>query len=125
MSTSLSNVVAFPKERIVRDESPEDVAQRSKRRQLVFMNGVVEDISRNVLMNLFMSGVDMNQKSVAEKFALTVECLRATLYQSIEVEHYFHKQMESMIEEIRKNSAETLEMPDVEHTDEDDDLTSE
>lgn len=116
-----NTVLKFPAHRIVRDQAPEEQAKRAAMRQMVYMNGIVEDMSKQLLMNLFMAGVDLSNKVTAERFSLTIELLRATLYSSIEKEHLLHDAMDGMIEKIKSfQGGEMDALPDIEMEMEDD-----
>lgn len=114
MTTEPNTILAFPAHRIVRDQAPEEEAKRAALRQMVYMNGIVEDMSKQLLMNLFMAGVDMSTKVTAERFSLTIELLRATLYSSISKEHMLHDKMDEMITKIKSfQGGEMDALPDI------------
>ena len=93
-------IVSFPPDRIVRMPVPKNAEEIIKKTQKNHINRLVEDQANLLASRLSMSGVDISSEDFQRQFALSIECLRASIYGTVGLTHPMQKPMAEMIKEI-------------------------
>jgi hypothetical protein len=83
------NIVQFPKNKIVRETVPDiDELNKVKEKSIMnFADGVVEDMSSNILFELGNYGIDIESEKFLKDFYFLVAIMGATIYRTLSVEH--------------------------------------
>jgi hypothetical protein len=103
MKTSTANVVvSFPQERIVRVHPPPSVRETAKVNKKLFADKMIEEIAGLLAGKLAVSGVDISKEEFSQNYAMTIECLRATIYASFGVRHPFQPILKQMISSLNR-----------------------
>lgn len=105
-----NTVILFPIEKVaVRDniESLGGNRQKILDTRMNIINQMVDYHASRLVTDLSMEGVDVDASGFDRDFALAVECLRAGIYRTCELDHPLRKAMDDMIEKI-----ESLEFDD-------------
>ena len=90
---SNSNVVHFPKEKIVRDapKLEEEALELIKlHKKKAYAEDLILGISENILLALDHNGVNVMSKSFAKDFNYSMDCLRASIYRQMDLPHHLH-----------------------------------
>ena len=95
-----TNLVLFPSDRIVRVKLPESTQEAIQKTQKTHINQIIEEQADSIASRLAMSGVDISSDDFQKAFALSIECLRASVYATVGLHHPMHRPMKEMIEEI-------------------------
>lgn len=93
-------VISFPEDRIVRIPIPESTKELVIQTQKEHVNRVLEEQSAFMLTKLLMSGVDISDERFVKNFVLVMECLRASILETLEITHPLQNPMKEMIETI-------------------------
>jgi hypothetical protein len=92
-SNTETNVVAFPKSKIVRDTSLNiDAVNKMKEKSIQnFADTITAEMSDLILFELENFGVDTESDEFTKDFYFMCAILSALVYRSVGVEHHFHK----------------------------------
>lgn len=98
-----NNVVQFPLDRI-RNTIAEHASKSVKKIEEVaietYFNQVVDYYAEFMLHDLANRGVSLTHSMFDKFFALTVECLRASIFKTFDINHPLQEPMTYMIEKI-------------------------
>jgi hypothetical protein len=84
----MNNVVQFPKEKIPGlPQTPEEIYEKIKETQTVYINEVVDMYGKNLLHAISQDGFDLVEKDFIRDFAFTLETIRSSLYRSAGIDH--------------------------------------
>ena len=99
---SANTVIDFPLERIVRDNITTLGGNRKNilNTRMKVINQLVDYHATRLVTDLSMDGVDVDALGFDKDFALSIECLRAGIYRTCELEHPMRKAMDDMIDKI-------------------------
>ena len=98
-----NTVILFPIERVaVRDniESLGGNRQKILDTRMNIINQMVDYHASRLVAELSREGVDVDASGFDKDFALAIECLRAGIYKTCELEHPLRKAMDDMIGQI-------------------------
>jgi len=98
--SSANVVVSFPEDRIVRLAIPESTKDFVVNTQKEHVNRILEEQSTFLLTKLMMSGVDVSTEEFQKNFTIVMECLRASVLETIQISHPLQHPMREMIEMI-------------------------
>ena len=93
-------VISFPEDRIVRIPIPESTRELVANTQKHHVNHLLEEQSAFILTKLLMSGVDISNEQFQKNFVLVMECLRASIYETLQITHPLQNPMREMLEMI-------------------------
>lgn len=96
-------VISFPKDRVVRMFLPPSARKEAERTKKFYADKTVEDHATGLVDSLAMSGVDISTDEFQKNYALTIECLRSTVYKSFGLKHALQPAMKEMIKSIQKD----------------------
>lgn len=116
-SNTETNVVTFPKSKIVRDSSLNTDAVNKMREKSVqnFADTITVEISDLILFELENFGVDTESAEFTKDFYFMCAILSALVYRSVGIEHHFHSFIDENVslaevkEITEKVKEETLE----------------
>ena len=106
---SANNLILFPVDRIVRGailgapdapEPPDMHAIDKMMLQKEALCRIVDREANRLLMELNNSGINLHTKGFDKNFSLSIECLRATVYQTLNIPHPLSHAMADLIESI-------------------------
>lgn len=91
-SNTESNVVAFPRNKIVRDTSLDTAAVNKMKEKSVqnFADAITVEVSDIILFELENVGVDTESAEFTKDFYFMCAILSALVYRSVGIEHHFH-----------------------------------
>lgn len=105
-----SNVIQFPKSKIVRDgvnvEQLRDLREKSIQN---FAEELTNEIATNIVADLSAAGLDLDKKDLVDDLSFVFFGLRSAIYRTMDLEHplqTFVDEHIKEIEEISKNFAE-------------------
>lgn len=119
-SNTQTNIVAFPRNKIVRDTSLDIEAVNKMKEKSIqnFADTITAEMSDIILFELENFGVDTESDEFTKDFYFMCAILSALIYRSVGVEHHFHSFIDknvslAEVKEITdKVKAETLEEDD-------------
>lgn len=96
----MNEVIAFPKNKIVRENPPDiDILEKIKEKSVKrFADDVVELIATNCYEEIETLGLDVDNEKFGRDFSVLVEILRATVYRNLELDHNLHEFMDNNVE---------------------------
>ncbi len=74
--------------------------QQIRKNQKNHINKMIEEQANLLACRLSMNGVDISTEDFQKSFALTIECLRAAIYNTVGLSHPMQRPMQEMIDEI-------------------------
>ena len=83
-------VIEFPKHKVVRDVTEEQLKERTLRQSEKLADTIVEELTGVMLAELDNFLVDIQTKPFQKDFVLVVDALKATVYRSFGLEHHLH-----------------------------------
>ena len=107
-----NTVILFPADHIIRINPSEiseddgaamvfaDVEVFQKR----FINNLIQTYIDSIIYSLIDSNIDISSDDFQKNFAFTMECLRASIYQTMGLRHPLHGAITSLIESIINSS---------------------
>ena len=99
-----NTVILFPADHIVRINpskiSEDDIKVYKKR----VINNLIQTYIDSLIYRLIDSNVDISSDDFQKNFAFTMECLRASIYQTVGLRHPLHGVITSLIESIINSS---------------------
>jgi hypothetical protein len=105
-----SNVVQFPKSKIVRDgvnvEQLREIREKSLQN---FAEELTNEIASNIIADLSAAGLDLDKKNLVDDLSFVFFGLRSAIYRTMDLEHplqTFVDEHKKEIEEISNNFAE-------------------
>jgi len=114
MKKTANTVLEFPKSRIVRDNP--DLLAGNKKSLDESRRGVLSQLvdwqANKIVVDLSLEGIDIDKEGFDKYFALSMECLRASVFRSYDIDHPLHPAMDDMIraiEEFAKHKEEKEE----------------
>lgn len=112
MIANTSNLLPFPKERIMRLRVPDGLsAEYVERSKINYLNSIVEHFSDQLIRALVAAGIDVVSGDFSKYFAAMIECLRAAVFRSGGIEHPLIGQMTAMIAEIENSVVQPNKEP--------------
>lgn len=108
---SANNLILFPVDRIVRGailgapDAPEPPDIQAADRVILQKEALCRIVDREanrLLMELNNSGINLHTEGFDKNFSLSIECLRATVYQTLGIPHPLAHAMADLIESIDK-----------------------
>lgn len=109
------NIVAFPKNKIVRElpAIAEEVVQEAKMRgQKNYADAVISDIIEGLVTELSNYGIDIDDEDFTKDFSLSVDSLRAAVYRTMNIPHHLHDFIDNAISMVPQGTP--IENPPVE-----------
>lgn len=98
----MSNIVEFPKTRVVREVLSSDEIEKAKERQTrKFADDIVNGIGEVLYQDIESSGVNTDGKDFDNDFSFLMETLRATVYRGLSLPHHFHKFIDENISIVK------------------------
>lgn len=99
---SANTVIDFPFERVVRDNITALGGNRQKimDTRMNIINQMVDFHASRLVADLSMEGIDVDASGFDKDFALSIECLRAGIYRTCELDHPLRNAMDEMIAKI-------------------------
>jgi hypothetical protein len=87
-----SNVLSFPKNRIIRDtdHNIEELAKLKNNSIRNFADALTEEIAETVIQIFSANGVEIENEKFAKDFHFLVGVTNATIYRTLNIEHQFH-----------------------------------
>lgn len=98
--TQANVIIAFPQDKVVRLQIPIKNNDIIKKIQKHLMNTLVEENANLLAYRLGLAGINIGADEFQKNYALTIECLRATLYKSLNLHHPLQLPIEKLIEAI-------------------------
>lgn len=94
-----TNIVEFPKSKIVRDGAlnTEAVNKLKEKSTQNFADTLVQEITESLLLELDNYGIDTEADHFNKDFYFLVSILSAMIYRSLELEHDFHNFLDSYV----------------------------
>ena len=83
-------VIEFPKHKVVRDVTEEQLKERTLRQSEKLADTIVEEITGVMLAELDNFLVDIQDKQFQKDFVLVVDGLKASVYRSFGLDHHLH-----------------------------------
>ena len=132
------NILAFPKNKIVREVPPEleeELAKKKEKSRQNYADAMVEDFVGSLYGELENCGLDTSEVNFQKDFVFAAAALKATVYRNLGIEHPLHKMIDKSVhirtlpldsspEEIAKLLQEMIEQHgNVEQLDSDDVLS--
>jgi hypothetical protein len=105
------NIVQFPKDKIVRETVP-DIEELNKVKEKSIMNfadGVVEDMSSNILFELGNYGIDIESEEFLKDFYFLVAIMSATIYRTLSVDHPLQSFMDEKVRITKVESVDDID----------------
>jgi len=107
--TQSNNVIEFPfhENGFTPAQNSEQLLEQFQENKKTYINQVVDHYSTQLINKLGMHGFDIYEDNFIKSFSYTVESLRATLYQSLDIYHPFEDHMGEImeaLEEFEENS---------------------
>lgn len=93
-------LVMFPKDRIVRSVLPAANQQTVETAKKNIINNLVDTYAEKMASNISLHGIDITANNCDKHYALTIECLRSSLYKAVDLQHPLQEPMEAMIDRI-------------------------
>jgi hypothetical protein len=96
----MSDIIAFPKNRIVRDNSQhvnENIEKMKERGAQTFADFIVEDMVEDMVTALSSYGVDITDEQFMKDFSVTIDLFKATIYRSAGVKHRLHDYLDKRV----------------------------
>jgi len=100
VTTQANVVVSFPPEKIVRVPVPESMSESVITVQRNYLNFLVDENATILISRLAMAGVDVSSDEFQKFYALTIECLRSSVYKTMNFYHSLQLPMEDIIQVI-------------------------
>lgn len=100
MTTQANVVVSFPPEKIVRVPTPESMNDAVIIAQKNYLNFLVDENATILISRLAMAGIDISSDEFQKFYALTVECLRSSVYRTMNFHHSLQIPMKDIIRAI-------------------------
>lgn len=88
-----SNVLEFPKNKIVRDVSPEldeQIAKKKEKSRQNYAEAMTEDMTAGLYAELENCGIDTTDPAFMKDFAFLAGIMKATVYRNMGLEHPLH-----------------------------------
>lgn len=87
-----SNILSFPKNRIIRDpdQNNEELTKLKSNSVRNFADALTEEIAETLLSLLTANGIEMEDDRFAKDFHFLVGVSNATIYRTLNLEHQFH-----------------------------------
>ena len=83
-------VIEFPKHKVVRDVTEEQLKERTLRQSEKLADTIVEEITGVMLAELDNFLVDIQDKQFQKDFVLVVDGLKASVYRIFGLDHHLH-----------------------------------
>jgi len=112
---SANTVILFPIDKVaVRDniESLGGNRQKILDTRMAIINQMVDYHASRLVADLSMEGIDVDAIGFDKDYALAIECLRAGIYTTCELEHPLRGPMDTMIKQIENYTDELPEEPE-------------
>ena len=96
-----NNVVNFPSPLEFKDLStPEGLGKHFDENKKLYLNSICDFYATQIINKMGTHGFGIYDDQFLNDFTMTVECLRATIYRSLEIDHPLHPEMDRMVELI-------------------------
>lgn len=95
-----SNVLEFPKSKIVRDVTPEldeQIAKKKEKSRLNYAEAMTEDMTAGLYAELENCGIDTTEPAFMKDFAFLAGVMKATVYRNMGLEHPFHSMIDKSV----------------------------
>lgn len=104
MTTQANVVISFPPNKVVRVPVPASMKGMMASVQKNYLNFLVDENATALISKLAMAGVDVSGEEFQKFYALTVECLRSSVYKTMNFNHPLQAPMGDMIQAIENAS---------------------
>ena len=106
------NIVEFPKNKVVRDVTEEQLKERTLRHNEKLADTIVEEITGMMIAELDNFLIDVQDKKLSKDLVLVVDSLKAAVYRHLGLEHHLHDFIDKnvkLIDGASKMSKEELQ----------------
>lgn len=100
MTETQSNVLAFPKSKIVREvpqETEEAIAERKIKGVTNYADNIAEELSTAIMYDLSNCGIEIQDENSEKDFIYLSLVLRALIYRSCNIDHPMHKLIQEAV----------------------------
>lgn len=103
-------VLEFPKERVVRPQLPEVIADRLAKQKIIYASHMVDEEIVMLITHATMNGIDVRTPEFQKGFQITCDLLRGLMYRAMDIQHPMQPQLDELVKaaEIR---FQTFNMP--------------
>lgn len=88
--TKDSKVVEFPKSKVVRDVTEEQLKERTLRQNEKLADTIVDEITGMMIAELDNFLIDVQDKVFAKDLVLVIDSLKAAVYRHLGLKHHLH-----------------------------------
>jgi hypothetical protein len=95
----MTNIVDFPKSKIVRDVAPnvEEIVKAREKSVENFAEGAISDIVDSIYSEIENNGIETETDNFTKDFSFMVEGLRSCIYRSLNLEHHLHAFLDNYV----------------------------
>lgn len=105
MSNETAQVLAFPKEKIVREACAQKIFEdMAKRGAQVVSEEIVQDLASDIMMSMENWGIDTNSDVFQADFEYLVAILMAIVQRTMNIENPIHKLIDDYKKEQNENN---------------------
>lgn len=105
-NTITNTIIQFPKGRIIRTPIPATLKDNINKTKKNYINKMIEESASNLAKYLSMSGINITSEEFQKNYALSIECLRSTVYKTFDLTHPLQQPMKNMIDSLEDIIAE-------------------
>jgi hypothetical protein len=94
-----SNVLSFPKNRIVRDteHNIEELTKLKSNSIRNFADALTEEVADTIIQIFSANGIEIENEKFAKDFHFLVGIANATIYRTLNMEHQFHNFLDEQV----------------------------
>lgn len=105
-----SNILQFPKDKIIRNVDNSEAVLKLKEKSVQnFADALVQEMSESILLDFSNYGIDTDSAEFAKDFIYISTILSATVYRSLDLKHPLHNFLD---EQINIKIVESIDMTD-------------
>jgi len=94
----MTEIIGFPKSRIVRENMNEDYIKKAKETGLQnFCEAILHDLTEGIIYELENYGIDTSSEKFIEDFSFAIEALRASVYRVVKIDHTLHEFLDNNV----------------------------